>query len=294
MPITLRPYTATSGSGLEGQIAVIENPTALPLGLECVIGYNGLRMNNRRWEDTFVVTDIDGLMDAEIRDPRDVNPSYHGETAYPALYSGRPITITGYIRSYTLEKMRDMQEAMKLAFSDLREAPLIFYHKDPHRSFFVACRKSAPIAGREAQTGFEYKREFMISLRASNPRILRFHSNSVAATIQSSGGVTVINYGNFSAEPRITLTGPLTNPRIENSVSGVFMQFDGSIAAGQSITIDIAKHVIIDASGESQFDMLNIVSGWLELVSGEQFLNVTADSMDGNASIQVQWNDTWM
>src|SRR3954449_8748285 len=83
-----------------------------PPGVESVLEYNGSYLNVRDWIETYLVTAIDGLADADVRDARDVNPQQHGETYFDAFYGGRSVVLTGKIRAMTLAKLRDMQQGL--------------------------------------------------------------------------------------------------------------------------------------------------------------------------------------
>ena len=87
-----------------------------PRGIESVIEYNRLYMNVREWVDTYLVTTIGGLDDADIRDQREVNPGFHGETPFLSYYGGRTITLNGKVISKSLFKLRDMQQALRQSF----------------------------------------------------------------------------------------------------------------------------------------------------------------------------------
>lgn len=95
-------------------------------GLETIMEYNGLFLNDRRFPDCFRVNDIGGLDDADVRDSRENNPGFHGETVFNAWYGGRTITLTGRIEGTSVNLLRDMQHAMRSAFSGLQEQPLYF------------------------------------------------------------------------------------------------------------------------------------------------------------------------
>lgn len=142
-----------------------------PRGVEAVFEYNGLYLNVRDWIDTYLVTNIDGFDDGDVRDTRDLNPGQHGETPGQALYGGRTIVLSGKIQAKTLWKLRDMQAALRLAFSDIsQEYPLIIRTNVADLDMMIMCKKSQKINMPEAQTtanGFE--RPFQITLRASKP-----------------------------------------------------------------------------------------------------------------------------
>jgi hypothetical protein len=177
MPLGIPPPGATAGGGLPDNTAAPGTGIAVPTGVESIIEYNGLLMNDTTTTDKIRITEIDGLADADIRDARDQNPGFHGETAFDAFYGGRTITLTGRIEAYTLEKLRDMQAALHLAFAELSEKPLIFRTGNWRRDHMIYCRKINPISMRESQGNWNFYRDFVVTLRASNPRILSYQEN---------------------------------------------------------------------------------------------------------------------
>ena len=160
--------TGTADDGLPG------SGRSGPRGVESVIEYNGLYLNVREWIDTFLITTIGGIDDADVRDNREVNPGYHGEVAFESFYGGRTITLSGKLYCKTLFKLRDMQQALRQAFAQLdRELPLVFRTPDPNLDLMLYCRKSQQIQMAEEQrTANHFERAFQVTLRAANPRFL--------------------------------------------------------------------------------------------------------------------------
>lgn len=101
-------------------------PTFGPRGAKAVLKYNGLLMNDRRRMDRIVITEAGGLDDPDVRDARDPNPDRDGETPLDALYSGRTITLKGYIQAGNVDMMDKLWSDLKDAFDDLAESPLNF------------------------------------------------------------------------------------------------------------------------------------------------------------------------
>src|SRR4051794_13912869 len=107
-------------------------------GLESVFEINGLALNDRITSpDAYIVNDIGGLDDADIRDARELAPSEHGEVAYDMFYGGRTITLGGYIRAGNVEKLRAMQRDLKLAVSPTTESTLKLRYYDFSDGFSV-------------------------------------------------------------------------------------------------------------------------------------------------------------
>lgn len=148
-------------------------------GIENPIEYNGSLINQKGTQDAVVITAIDGLGDADIRDSREVNPGDDGETAFNAFYGGRTIVLNGFIRAGTVSKLRDMQEGLKSIFAVLDEAPLVLKGTSVDKDLQIMCRKSQPITMSETQQGFQFKRDFQITLRASDFRFTSSTNNEV-------------------------------------------------------------------------------------------------------------------
>ena len=123
-PIGLEP--ASTGTSIGDPVApVYGSEVALAIGVDSIIEIGGVYLNVRSNIDTYMVNSIGGVDDPELRDDREVNPQAHGETAFSAFYGGRTITLEGYVRAFSLEKLRDMIQALKQAIVGLggRAAP---------------------------------------------------------------------------------------------------------------------------------------------------------------------------
>lgn len=99
-------------------------------GPETIIRYNNILLNDYRFADKYQITEISGIDDADIRDSRADIADDHGETAYNAFYGGRTISLRGKIIAGNLNKLRDMTNTLKTAFSDLTEQELSFMYRD--------------------------------------------------------------------------------------------------------------------------------------------------------------------
>jgi Siphovirus-type tail component, C-terminal domain len=273
-----------------------------PRGIESVIEYNGLYMNIRNWVDTYLVTNIGGLDDADVRDNRDVNPGYHGETAYPSYYSGRSIVLTGKIYSKTIFKMRDMQQGLRQAFAQLDdELPLIFRANDPELDMMIYAKKSQSIQmADEQRTANHFERPFQIMLRAGNPRFLsvakEFSNRMFTAATYDSIALTILNDGNFQAQPEIQLYGPMSAVQIINETNGDRIALTAPIPSGERWNIMIAdRRMYRESDKANRFQYLDVNSDWLELEPGKNQIHFIASGMtSGTSQIIVYHHHTIM
>jgi hypothetical protein len=283
-----------------------------PRGVESNIEYNGLYMNIREWIDTFVVSTINGLDDADIRDAREPNPGQHGETPFPAFYGGRTIVLQGKVLARTIWKLRDMQQALRGAFADINtEYPLVFRTEDASTDMMIYCKKSQNIVmADEQQTLDHFERSFQITLRASKPYFVSYleEFHTAVANVGTTPLFTLNNNGNFPALPRIRIYGPLSSSTpggralaLTNERNGqkIFINaLAGStdaIVAGRYFEIDIAKNTMnaYDATTGAfignRFDRLDPASDWMELVPGLDGNAISAE-LTTSSGIQIQFN----
>ncbi len=295
MPITL-PKSGTSKGAGSPELAIIGTGTSHPAGVEAVYEYNGLVLNDRSLIDTYLILGIDGFADADIRDQRQVNPNYHGETAFNAWYGGRTIALTGRIRAHEIKKLRDMQEALKLSFGGLQEVPLRIASNFTNQQIEIACRKSQPIAMTEVQQNFMFTRDFLVTLRAADPRFRSvtqsvYTGNNLGTAFEQ---LVVINQGNHRAQPIISIGGPITNPMIVNTSNDEVLKFEGTVATNEVLTIDILKRTIRDQDENNKFSILDVSSDWLELTPGENVLEITGTGITASASFSIKFQHSWL
>lgn len=296
MPVVLFSEEGGLGDG-DPVIGQPGTGTSIPFGLEAHFRYNGLTLNDRSVVDKYRIISIDGLDDPDIRDSREENPAYHGETPYGSFYGGRTLAMNGRIEAYSIHKLRDMQQALRASLVNLHEElPLYFLTGDPSVDHFINCKKfSKNQWGEEQRSNKNYFRDFLITFRASNPRFLR--NNSKTVTFSPSQEAQISNVGNFFAEPIIRLTGPL------NSIGFNISYPDGEqeyfalkssviIGAGQYYQIDIARNSIVDQTGANKFPDLDFDSDWIHLHPGTT--TITNDSTSGSGTISFTYRDTWI
>lgn len=287
--------TGSSQGGLPG------TRIAGPRGIESVIEFNRLYLNVREWVDTYLVTTVGGLDDADIRDVREVNPGYHGETAFISYYGGRTITLNGKVITRTLFKLRDMQQALRKAFVRLdTEIPLIFRGPSPELDFMIYCKKSQAIQmADEQRTANHFERPFLITLRASNPRfvssITEWQEKSFPGATFDAIGMTLNNNGNYPAQPEIELTGPFTTLAFVNEANNHYMALTAAVPTGEKWLIDIMRRRMYRRSDNAnRFMYFDVASDWMELEPEVNSIRITATGLTAASRITFTHRHTYM
>lgn len=303
MPITGTPtYSLGVGDSQPGTISTPGSGLAVPVGLEAVLEYNGLFMNVRDNIERYHITSIDGLGDADIRDTRDVNTDDDGETPYSSFLGGRTLVLGGTIRTHSVAKLRDMQMALRAAFSDRsKERPLYFRLGDFSKDHFINVKKIAPIAGIEQQSDIRANRDFQITVRASNPRFLSYYQRFFVATpITTFSQVLlgeIFNNGNYLAEPVYRIFGPSNSTTIINATMGQSFSVN-SIPAGDYYDFDTSKKTLRNSGAVNQWKFLSDDSNYVKFQgqSGEE--NPTGLNeiffVGDSPRVEISWHDSWV
>jgi hypothetical protein len=286
------PNVSITGSGF-----------SVPRGLESQISYNGLVMNDLSVFDKYRIMSIDGLSDPDIRDTREDKPGQDGEDAYDSYYSGRTIVIQVRVEAYEIQKLRDMEEALRSAFIDMEEKPLYFLTGDSEKDHYIMCKKSASLTKEEdiQNLNFRHFREWQITLRASDPRFYRAVGKTKTADNSDNYNINAINIGNYNSFPVIKLFGEMSNITLVNDdeldpFNNIKFSSAIQINSGDFYVIDIKNRTIKDSSGNNQISKLDPTSGWLRLKSGNNRLAFSPSTVlsSGSAQISVEWKDAWI
>jgi len=296
------PFAAGLGTG-SSEDRIISGPSQGIHGIEAIIEYNGLYLNIRDWIDTFIITSIMGIDDVEVRDTREPNPGQHGETPGDSWYGGRTIVLQGFIETRTLWKLRDMQQALRMAFSDIsQERPLILRTTDPKYDVQVMCKKKSKIEMPEQQDTLNYfKRDFNITLGASNPRFISVEEVYNVATIGTFNDVVfnLANIGTTKALPLIEVKGPVTGSiEIINEANNNYVKLNTAgnpILTDQTLAYDFRNQLprlYLDTNGESRFKLLDPVSTNFNIERGNNPIHVISNE-PGNFSISIKYHHTY-
>jgi len=275
-----------------------------PRGVEAIIEYNGLFLNVRDWIDTYVVTNIDGIDDADVRDSREELPGDHGEAPGQAFYGGRTIVLQGYIETKTMWKMRDMMQALRQAFSNLsQEQPLRFHHPDPTLTIEIFCKKSQKLQIVEEQSTLNYfKRNFSIYLRASNPRFTTRDEVYMTSGIFPGSSYDDIlfslnNYGNFPAQPVFYMTGPFSTLYFENESSHQIFELTTEVPIEQTWIYDSIYRRFYQAdTGDLKYGSLSDLSQIVNLdpqpVTNN--MHLVATGLTSDSLFEVRYHHTFI
>jgi hypothetical protein len=299
MPIVLDPPEVTYGSGdpdryLPGSGVAI--PTTV---LDTTYEYNGFAFNNRDALDHYFIKKFDGLTDAEVRRSEESNPDRHGMTFFGALYDGKPMSLEGYCLAHTLDKLEDMWFALRNAFDRIdTELPLIGRTDNFDRDWQIYCAKSGQIAWEDEQTSYEFKRVFMIPLKATDPRIYSVRQRLASVSLPVSNAntnLTVRHLGNWrEATFKLTLVGRQSNVAVTNGATGQVFVLNGLIPAGSTYTIDFDEGTIEDQNGVNRFDQYDHTSDWLHLAPQvDNVLTIASINRDATAVASVNWVDQY-
>ena len=198
------PNQNISGGQGDPELSITGTGLAVPGGLESILSYNGLIINDLSVFDKYRLMDIEGLSDPDIRDTREDKPGEDGEDAYDSYYSGRTIVLNVRVEAYEIKKLRDMEEALRNAFVNMTEKPLYFLSaSNPEQDHYIMCKKSASLTKTESveNLNFRHFRDWQITLRASDPRFYRNNEKITSSLINSEPELNPFYTFESSASP---------------------------------------------------------------------------------------------
>lgn len=272
-------------------------------GVENTFVYNGLTLNDTSIINKYRINQVNGLNSADIRDAREIRSGRDGERALSSFYAGRTITLGGRIEALNnrIYGLRVMTTALTGALADLTEKPLYMNQGSLNGwDTQINCRPSQPLAlTDEIKTWYHY-RDFMITLRASDPKIV---SQAVQTNTYTAAGATAsnlplttqINQGNYKADLVITLTGPMTNPALALGTQAWGVLGGTTIPGGTSWIIDTKAGTIETNLGLNRFQYVTFASTLPQYDPGNNTFLFSATGMTaGTSKVKVDYRHSWM
>ena len=293
-------YAGTDNAKWKGDpnISITGTGFSVPRGIESLLSYNGIVMNDLTVYDKYRVLAIDGLADPDIRDSREDKFSDDGEDTYDSYYGGRTIVLKVRVEAYQLDKLRDMEEALRTAFATLSESKLTFLTGDPEKNHYIDCKKSESLTKTEDVESINYRhfRDWQITLRASDPRFYRSKRKTLINKLN------VVNIGNFSSYPKIKIFGPLENIALYNSqapepYNNIIFKESYSLEDDEFIIIDSKKRTIVDNTGANQISNLDQSSNWIKIYPGNNIFYLDGNPVFSEITgpqISFEWHDSWI
>lgn len=156
-----------------------------------------------------------------------------------------------------------------------------------------------------------------VQLDASDPRIYDDTESSVSTGLASSavgltwpltwplnfggastsGTVTAANAGDFSTPWTAVITGPVTNPSIENVDTGDQLIFTANgglvLASGDTLVVDSATKTALLNGTASRYDRLASPVSWWDLEPGDNHLRF-GGTTSGSPTMTVTWRSAWI
>lgn len=193
------------------------------LGLEGIWTWavNGLVLNDQASRPEWIILkEIEGLHSGpDVEVPEDKKFGRIGANPRPASAGGKTVVVQAEIRSLTLPGLRSMSRAVRAAFAPRPFESLMSIAPSaalggPTGTFMA--RSSAPPLITDLQTTTSWRRELVLSLRLSEPRVF---FEDLAVDESGSSSVSVTNIGWAPADPVVTITGASGDVTLTNGTS---------------------------------------------------------------------------
>ena len=108
----------------------------------------------------------------------------------------------------------------------------------------------------------------------------------------TGGALYAINTGNAPVWPVLTINGPVSNPSVQNLASGRTVAFDISLAADESLVIDMAARTVLLNGTANRRNALLASSSWWQIEPGSNEIQFRAAALTA-ASLQITYRSAW-
>ena len=264
--------------------------------------------------DFWAQTPVDGFDAPDYRIISYDKPGEDGMAISSMFYSGRPISIHGVIKGSNptaFEANRKLLSTACAISRDVNGYPLpkrVSVTTLAGNTFFFDAYFSKPIFAYDQVNWSKYLLQltaidpFLYGSQVSSGAIVRASGGGfilpvilpIVSSSATGGTATLVNSGNGNSWPIITLTGPLTNPYINNSTIGKFMQLTYTLPLGSTITIDMAKKSILLNGSSNLISAKTTDSTWWPVVAGNNNITFSTGSSADTGNMQITFYNSYV
>lgn len=108
----------------------------------------------------------------------------------------------------------------------------------------------------------------------------------------SGGQITATNAGEFAAPWVATISGPVTDPRLENITTGQTVAFTGTVDSGQTLVVSSLDRTVLLNGTASRYSWLVGTSQWFDLAAGDNTVRFAGTS--GTGSLSFSFRSVWI
>lgn len=252
---------------------------------------------------TYFITKIQGLGSPKSRANRSDKAQRHGQLDYTKFYGPRVIPVEGVAIGATPSLAWDAFDALKAAFALQDASPShVFKFQRAGKAYLEQCTVTVdseltPMIDRPVTVI-----PWGVTLVAADPRmyssVLASASYDPTAILAGGGMVmpltviggivfssttitqlTLLNNGNFSTPVRLTITGPVVNPIVDNNTTGFSIYLSTTLGQTDTVIVDTADRSVL-LNGASRPDLIDVQNTiWSDLTKGTNILAMRGSGM---------------
>jgi len=277
--------------------------------------YNGLTFNagtNIGLISIAGLADLPDIRSSDVARPRDQGLLFGND-----FLGGRTITLALEIVKAPGLTLAQSVDLVKAAFQPLQNTALPLAFQLPgqgNRVINCRCRKLTDTVDVSFAGGIT---TMSVQLSAMDPRIydatgqtmnttlptafggvtfnVTFPLTFPGGTITTGGTITSTNSGNYPTRPVVTITGPVTNPRLENVNTGETLTLMLTLAGSDTLTINFDARVITLNGTASRYGTVASGSVFWQIYPGSNTITFrSSDSAPTGAVAYVAFASAWL
>lgn len=261
----------------------------------------------------YILHSVEGFGVPGVRSSDQERPQDHGIYLGADYLTNRVLTLEATVRgdspAAAVANMDTLLDAWRTPTPTGRQPlrvkvpgkPVLYINGRPRR----AALKTDRILGRRVGATLEYVSESpawladaisSISLTLPDPTAGRTYPRvyPLAYGTSTSGSYLVTNTGNFPAFPTGRITGPVSNPRLENITAGQVLQFNIALADGDYLDLDWAERTVLLNGTASRYYTLTANSAWWPIAPGQNEVRYIANTFQPGSTTVLWWRAAWL
>lgn len=265
--------------------------------------------------ECYLLQSVDGLDGRELRDEVLVLPGRDGDVFGPQTVAGVALSVEGLIVSRTPQGLRSKERVLRKVCAGGRGLwPLMMTGRVGDTvPLALTVRAGQRFRCVDTVDGARLVKAFQFTVRSEDPYWQASGpASSSDVTAQTPGGLVwpvvwpvdwgaavgagtvIMNSGDASVWPVLTVTGPCVNYQLENATVGKSIYLTTTVAEGEQLVIDTRERTAMVGSVNKYRDVVRELTEWWQLAPDGNDIRFRPATWSGAAKLTVSWRDGYL
>lgn len=259
----------------------------------------------------YILTKVEGTGAVVTNIQTQKSPMQDGESYIDSTLTGRDLPIEITILANNMDEMSKHKHRLLHVLNPKLGTGRLIYQVGSISREIQAIPESAPILP-NARPFEDTMQPCLIQMYCPNPFFLDIEESQLEIvswiggmtfplrlptrfSLAGENQVNIFIQGDVGSPIKVEITGPATNPKLTNVMTGEYIRIKRALLSGDTlvITTDFGRKRV-EINGQNAFNYIDLTSTFFNLNPGDNILELTTEDINDDARVKISYKNRYL